>query len=196
MPRFPLSKSQSRQISYFLKSLTGDSFYETPMQMQSGLAKKVEIDLVPQGTALSDGESALYRQQCLSCHKFGQVDGRVGPDLTYIGAQRDADYLSAFLDNPTRLIPGAAMPRIPMDESAEKSLVQFLLTDAVGPVVAHIQSVDHTQFADHAQSSDHEMAPDHEMIPQSQGPSSKGAKHATLPALSCRRRKWPWPDSA
>lgn len=170
MPRFPLSKSQSRQISYFLKSLTGDSFYETPMQMQSGMVEKVEIDLVPEGIELSDGESALYRQQCLSCHKFGQADGRIGPDLTYIGAQRDADYLTAFLDNPTRLIPGAAMPRIPMDASTEKILVQFLLTDAVGPVADHMQPAGQTQ------SPGHEMAPDLKMNPKSQGPSSMGAK--------------------
>ncbi len=158
MPRFPLSKNHSRQISYFLKSLAGDSFYATPMQMQTGMAETTEIDLRPQGVELSDGESALYQKQCLACHQFGQVDGRIGPDLTYIGSQRDADYLYAFLDNPTRLIPGVAMPRIPMASAAEKKLVQFLLNDAVGPVAEHTQT-----------SAD-------VMTPQKQESSSMGAK--------------------
>ena len=82
-----------------------------------------EIDLRPQDKDLTDGEKLLYQKQCLACHKFGGVDGRVGPGLTYIGAQRDAKYLKTFLTNSTQLIPGSAMPRILMDSSAEKTLM-------------------------------------------------------------------------
>ncbi len=137
MPRFPLSRGQSRQISFYLKSLTGDSFFATPMQMQSGRVRTPEPDLRPLGVRLSAGESALHEKQCLACHRFGEVDGRIAPDLTYIGAQRDSDYLKTFLNSPTRLIPGAAMPRIPMDPATENSLLQFLLSEALGPVSSH-----------------------------------------------------------
>jgi mono/diheme cytochrome c family protein len=136
MPRFPLSKNQARQISYYLKSLMGTPLYTTPMQVQAGLARSVAVDLPPRGTDLSDGETLLYRQHCLACHKYAAVDGRIGPDLSYIGRQREPDALKTFLDNPTRLIPGAAMPRIPMTAATERQLLQFLVADAVGPAPA------------------------------------------------------------
>lgn len=134
MPRFPLSKRQSREISYFLKSLTGEPLYATHMQLQAGMVKTIEVDLIPKGSDFSEGEGLLCRRQCLACHKFGEKDGRVGPDLSYIGEQRQAVYLKSFLNNPTLLIPGAAMPRIHMDAATETTLVQFLLNDATGPV--------------------------------------------------------------
>lgn len=136
MPRFPLSKTQARQISYFLKSQTGTPFYTTPMQVQSGLARTADVDLLPAEKSLSKGESLLYQEQCLGCHKYKQFDGRIGPDLTYIGRQRDTQYLKTFLNNPTRLIPGSAMPRISMEEETESHLLQFLLKDAPDSITA------------------------------------------------------------
>lgn len=134
MPRFPLSKGQATQISYYLKSLTGTPYYATPMQLQTGMVKIADVDLVPDDMDLTEDIQLLYRSQCLACHKFSDIDGRIGPDLTYVGAQRNAEHLKGFMLNPTRFIPGAAMPRVPMTDSVLQNLVIFLSTKAVGPL--------------------------------------------------------------
>lgn len=136
MPRFPVSKRQAREISYFLKSRMGTPLYTTPLQGMFREEPIVPVDLVPAGKTSTEGEKLLYQTQCLACHKFRQADGRIAPDLTYIGRQREPDYLSSLLDNPTRLVPGSAMPRIPMDETVRNQLVDFLSSQAVGPVQA------------------------------------------------------------
>ena len=136
MPRFPLSKKQVRQVSYFLKSLRGTPLYATPLQMQSGRIEFPQVDLVPTAPSLSAGERHLFRQQCLGCHKFGSYDGRIAPDLTYLGDQRSADDIRTFLLNPARLVPGSAMPGIPLEERTTGQLVTFLSEQAIGPVPA------------------------------------------------------------
>ncbi|NIP53294.1 MAG: c-type cytochrome, partial [Phycisphaerae bacterium] len=54
MPRFPLSKGQATQISYYLKSLTGTPYYATPMQLQAGTVKIADVDLVPDDMDLTE----------------------------------------------------------------------------------------------------------------------------------------------
>jgi mono/diheme cytochrome c family protein len=134
MPRFPLSKSQSRQLAYFLKSRINSPAYATPMQVQAGAIRLPEINLVPEGQKLSPGEQLLYRGQCLACHQFRDQDGRIAPDLTHIGQLRDRSYLRQFLDNPTDLIPDARMPRIILTASENQQLLDFLAGEATGPI--------------------------------------------------------------
>jgi mono/diheme cytochrome c family protein len=127
MPRFPLSGGQLTQIAYFLKSRVQDPLYATPMQVQAG-----QVALPPLPPAADAG--ILQRKKCLACHQFGEEDGRIAPDLTYIGAQRSNDFLGEFLANPARLIPGAVMPAIPLNEEERAQLLHLLTTEALGPV--------------------------------------------------------------
>jgi len=145
MPRFPLSGGQVTQLGYFLKSRVKDPFYATPMQVQAGL---VSLPRLP----AADDAGILQRNKCLACHQYGDEDGRIAPDLTYVGDQRSADYLGAFLTNPARLIPGAVMPAIPLEEQEQGRLLILLTTEAVGPVRFH----DDEEVDDHG---DHDGAP-------------------------------------
>jgi ubiquinol-cytochrome c reductase cytochrome b subunit len=51
----------------------------------------------------------LYEDNCSMCHKFHGVGEDVGPDLSHIGQVRDADYIAAYINNPVKLNPDAAM---------------------------------------------------------------------------------------
>lgn len=135
MPRFPLSGGQVAQLGTFLKSRVKDPLYATPMQVQAGL-----VSLPPLPVAA--GEGILKRKKCLACHQFGEEDGRIAPDLTYIGALRSADYLLEFLANPVRLIPGAVMPTVPLGDDERTQLLRLLTTEAVGPVSLHAETAE------------------------------------------------------
>lgn len=99
---------------------------------------------VPQGLppdVLSKAEAVIRTKGCLSCHLVGNNGGLVGPDLTYVGARRDAEYLRRWLLAPSDavnrgptvwsgdvVIPmnKAWMPTIPMTAEELDALVTFL----------------------------------------------------------------------
>ncbi len=134
MPRFPLSKGQVDKISYFLKSRVADPYYATPMEIQSGRVTLPEVTLAPAGRDLAAGERLLYERQCLACHQFGAEDGRIAPDLSYIGSLRDEAYLRDFLTRPSWRIPGSRMPTVALSDKERDGLTGFLHLQAIGPV--------------------------------------------------------------
>lgn len=99
---------------------------------------------VPQGLApdvIGKAETVIRTKGCLSCHLVGNDGGLIGPDLTYVGARRDADYLRRWIKTPSDIqnrgptvwsgdvvIPmnQAWMPTIPMSEMELEALVAFL----------------------------------------------------------------------
>lgn len=133
MPRFPLSKGQARNIAYFLKSRVKQPLYATAMQIQAGQIKLPGVSLLPTAGVLEPGEKLLYEKQCLTCHQFREVNGRIAPDLSFIGSQRNRDYISGFLESPARFVPGAVMPQIHMFDNEKTVLVDYLATQAVAP---------------------------------------------------------------
>ncbi len=133
MPRFPLSKGQAREIAFFLKSRIKQPYYATLMQIQAGQIELPAISLAPEGRELAAGERLLFEKQCLACHQFREVNGRIAPDLSFIGSQRPRSYLDGFLNNPARYIPGAVMPQVQMTNEEKSALVDYLSTQAVAP---------------------------------------------------------------
>jgi cytochrome c2 len=134
MPRFPLSREQARHMSYFLKSRVEDPFYTTPMLMQAGKFPSPEMIAAGLEDDLLSGEELLRDKKCLGCHKYKEADGQIGPDHTYTGDMRTAQYLLRFIENPMSLIPGAIMPVVRMDVQEKNRLVRFLEKEAKGPV--------------------------------------------------------------
>ncbi len=51
----------------------------------------------------------LFEDNCATCHKFHGVGEDIGPDLSHIGQLRDADYIAAYIKDPLKLNPDAAM---------------------------------------------------------------------------------------
>lgn len=137
MPRFPLSRSQAQDLSLFLKSRVADPLYATPMQIHAGLIQLPEVPLIPEDVDLRPEEDLLYRGKCLACHKFGEEDGYIAPDLTHIGLMRTKEFIREFLDRPHRLIPGAIMPPSPLDMQERDALTAFLAREATGHEHSH-----------------------------------------------------------
>ncbi|GAB4258897.1 MAG: hypothetical protein Kow0092_06750 [Deferrisomatales bacterium] len=131
MPRFPLSEAEVVDLAYFLKSQVPDPAYSTPMQRRA--ADRSRTAPSEAGTRPPAAGAELFRSLgCRACHRLGNEGNWIGPDLTYIARMRSAEYLSAFLDAPGRVIPGSRMPRIPMAPSTRKAAVDFLSGETSG----------------------------------------------------------------
>jgi mono/diheme cytochrome c family protein len=70
------------------------------------------------------------RLPCLGCHELRGEGGRIGPDLTNVGARRDAATIAALIRDPQRVVPGAIMPAVPMSESTLVLVTRYLAEGA------------------------------------------------------------------
>ena len=59
---------------------------------------------------LREGLQVYSAQGCAACHKIGAEGGAAGPDLSEIGAARDAEWLKGFILDPSSFNPGSVMP--------------------------------------------------------------------------------------
>jgi ubiquinol-cytochrome c reductase cytochrome b subunit len=73
------------------------------------------------------GREVYEAQGCPACHVLKGAGSPAGPDLTKIGAKRDAEWLKRFMKEPTAVMPGSIMPpyaELPAEEL--DALVQYL----------------------------------------------------------------------
>ena len=126
MPKFSLAPAQIKHLSYFLKSRTKESFYETPMMRKARMDSRIRREGKEPEKSFPPEKEALRGVECLGCHKFQEEDGFIAPDLTYMAHMRNENYIRAFLDAPRKMIPGAIMPWIRMPRMEKEFVVQIL----------------------------------------------------------------------
>jgi mono/diheme cytochrome c family protein len=100
MPQFKLSDDDRKALVIFLKSRRGNQPAESPVEAFTQNAAKV-TSAVPESVTSSEtmgvaaqtsaarGEQLIQEYACLSCHKLGNKDGGISPDLSYEGLMRD-----------------------------------------------------------------------------------------------------------
>jgi len=74
------------------------------------------------------GKQLYAKLQCAACHRIHGEGGSFGPDLSYIGARRDRDWLIRHFKNPPAVVPGSAMPPFDLDQPSLDALADYLLT--------------------------------------------------------------------
>jgi mono/diheme cytochrome c family protein len=74
----------------------------------------------------------LLRTQlsCLGCHELNGEGGRIGPSLTTVGERRNAAYIRAIIEDPQRVVPGAAMPKTPMPLATRDLVIRYITRNA------------------------------------------------------------------
>jgi mono/diheme cytochrome c family protein len=120
MPQFKLTDDDKKAIVIFLKSRRGGSLDESPVEsfrLQAvtetpvpETATAMEAKTAAPQTPVARGEQLIQGYACLSCHKLGEKDGGISPDLTYEGLIRDQDWLVAHFRSPRSRIPDSNMP--------------------------------------------------------------------------------------
>jgi len=118
MPDFHLNQSDVESLVIFLKSRRGVNFAETSLDRYKAHVANVAV-VIPPGTAGEKaGEQLLADRACTACHKLGDRDGGIAPDLSYEGLMRDNPWLSDHFQNPRSRIPDSIMPafRFPAED--------------------------------------------------------------------------------
>ncbi len=65
-------------------------------------------------------------QGCYGCHTAEKFETPIGPDLSHVGAQHNAAYLTRWLRDPASPKPTAHMPKIEFSEAELTSLTAYL----------------------------------------------------------------------
>ena len=124
MPKFKLSDEQVTSLVIFLKSRRGMNFAETSLAryraQQHALPQVVPavFEKPAKAAGALPGEQLIKDRACTACHKLGQTDGAIAPDLSYEGLIRDESWLMDHFDNPRSRVPDSIMPafRFPGDD--------------------------------------------------------------------------------
>lgn len=133
MPKFDLTDDEIKALTVFLKSRRGINFAETSLgQYRARLQQaKAEESVKPQASTASPaarGEQLVAERSCTACHKLGDRDGHIAPDLSYEGLIRDEDWIMAHFRDPKSRVPDSIMPVFGFPEADFRAVAAYLKT--------------------------------------------------------------------
>ncbi len=127
-----LSEVEVNAVVAYLQDLAGT---EVTVEIPKGTEGEATGPEPVTGTAriaLASAEEIIDRFGCVACHKLAGKGGEIGPDLSQIGASKDASYLrQAILDPAAEIVEGYP-PIMPVTYEVElyagelELLVQYL----------------------------------------------------------------------
>ena len=74
------------------------------------------------------GEKVYKDSKCSVCHKIGTVGMKMGPELTKVGATRDAAWLAKYLPDPKASNPKNKMPAVKAKGADLDDLIAYLVS--------------------------------------------------------------------
>ncbi len=95
MPNFGFSKEQAKDLLTFLLSIR---------DRENIPAEFVKV-LHDVNSPAIKGEVLVENNNCRGCHKIGETGGTVGPDLSFEGQRANPQWLSKFIEKPTKIRP-------------------------------------------------------------------------------------------
>jgi len=136
MPKFNMKDEDIKALVIFLKSRKGRNFAETEIQRfkvkLTGGAELVQATIKPvqinASEMLKQGEKLVLDRACTACHKLGDRDGGIAPDLSFEGQLRDGAWLLSHFKNPKSTMPDSIMPAFRFTDDEFKAMTAYLLT--------------------------------------------------------------------
>ncbi len=137
MPQFKLSEADKKALVIFLKSRRGMNFAETALdryRLKTSTAVPPPGGPEPQNVSrVARGERLVQDRACVSCHKLGDKDGGIAPDLSYEGLMRDDAWLMDHFRNPRSRVPDSVMPAFGFPDEEFQAITAYLKTRATQP---------------------------------------------------------------
>lgn len=128
MPNFHLAEADVKALAIFLKSRRGVNFAETSLDRYKAHIENVAV-VIPPGTAGEKaGEQLIADRACTACHKLGDRDGGIAPDLSYEGLEHDSVWLMDHFRNPRSRVPDSIMPTFRFPEEDFQRITAYLST--------------------------------------------------------------------
>ncbi len=97
------------------------------MVMGLALVSYAGVPLAAQGDKVK-GEKVYKDAKCSVCHKVGTTGGKMGPEITKVGAKRDAAWLATYLVNPKAENPKNKMPAVKVKGADLDNLIAYLVS--------------------------------------------------------------------
>lgn len=134
MPKFNLTDEEVRSLVIFLKSRRGFNYAETTLdRYRATLGKGQNTPPAPvaPGTApatgtTASGEQLIAERACVACHKLGDKDGGIAPDLSFEGLMKEDKWLIAHFKDPRSVIPDSIMPTFTFSDADFQSMTTYL----------------------------------------------------------------------
>ena len=136
MPKFNLKEEDIKALVVFLKSRKGRNFAETEIQRfkvkLTGGAELVQATVKPvqinPAEMVKQGEKLVLDRACTACHKLGDRDGGIAPDLSFEGLLKDGPWLYDHFKNPKSRMADSIMPAFRFTDDEFKAMTAYLLT--------------------------------------------------------------------
>lgn len=143
MPKFKLTDDERKALVIFLKSRRGTTNTESSVAKYEMVVSTVppvpesvaavESKIAAATTPAARGEQLIEGYACLSCHKLGDKDGGISPDLSYEGLMRGDDWLMAHFRTPRSRIPDSNMPAFGLPDADCQAMAAYLLSRTAQP---------------------------------------------------------------
>ena len=143
MPQFKLSDDDRKALVIFLKSRRGSNLSESSVdqfRLQAATTNpipesvaEVSAAITKAATPAARGEQLIQGYACLSCHRLGDHDGGISPDLSYEGIIRDQPWLMDHFVNPRSRVPDSNMPAFGLPQNDFEDMASYLLTRTTPP---------------------------------------------------------------
>ncbi|MDF1563647.1 MAG: c-type cytochrome [Deltaproteobacteria bacterium] len=128
MPKFHMSEQERTDLAVFLKSQRGRTLVEDPITLRITTREWKEKSPTPVEVSVEVGQAAFEKRACIACHKLGERDGKLAPELDWIGLIRDEAYIAKHIENPRAHTGGSNMPTFWTSKEERRAIAAFLAT--------------------------------------------------------------------
>jgi mono/diheme cytochrome c family protein len=122
MPNFRLAREEAEAAAAYL--LASSQPYSGPQDPGNGDP--------------AAGQKLVEEIGCLGCHRIDDKGNTFAPDLSRVASKVNADWLFAWVKNPSDYLPGTRMPNLRLSDEQAAHITAYLMTlgekpDASGP---------------------------------------------------------------
>jgi sulfur oxidation c-type cytochrome SoxX len=136
MPKFHLNDADVKALVVFLKSRRGLNFAETSLERYRAQLNAKNAPPVMNAAMTSSrpvvsaaaGEKLVLDKACMACHKLGDRDGGIAPDLTYEGLLKDEKWVMDHFRNPRATVPDSIMPTFRFSDEEFGAMTAYLVS--------------------------------------------------------------------
>ncbi len=93
-----------------------------------GISFKQTTSLSTPDPNITKGKTLYLKLGCSGCHQIHGDGGKVGPDLSFVGDYREAEWLLGHFKDPQAFVPGSIMPPYSLHEQELNQLTAYMLS--------------------------------------------------------------------